>query len=457
MANGTAPEYNYEPRSWFVPLHEREQRWAVVIAHRRCGKSVSLVNELIVRGLQPRSDGLPQQFAYIAPQATQARRIAWEYVKSYTAFLSKLPGYRINEQMMTVTLPDPNDVAKPGSKIMLLGAENAEAMRGLFLDGCVLDEYQDIPEWIWKTIIRPALADRQGFAIFSGTVKGRDNALWVLHEHAKSHPDIWFDLVLPVTATTALPQSEVEDMQREMTSEAFDAEMLCNPDAVVTGRILLAYLNLQQITQVPWQPDGSRVFSAWDLGMSDAMTVWTGQMVGREVHLLDYYENSGEGLDHYVTWLSKLPYAKAFGSHLMPHDIKVRELGAKGGQSRYDTARQLGLRNIKLVPKLPKSDQIDAARMLLPRCWFDERGTHKGVKALRGYKFEYDQKRQVFSRTPLHDKNSNGADSYQTLAVGLRKLATDATGDGFSDIGGMSGHLANQAAQTPWSADNEVF
>ena len=452
MAKVEPLAYTYTPREAFVPLHARHSRWGVVIAHRRAGKSTGLINELVIRGLHARDDGLRQQFAYMCPYQNQARSVAWQVLKDYTAPFSKCPGYKISEMNLTVTLPHPKDLNKPGATIMLLGAENAERLRGIFLDGVVMDEFQDIPVYVWDTIIRPALADRQGFAVFSGTVKGRNNALWELYEKACLPESGWFNMLVKASESGILPDEELEDLKRNMTDEAYSAEMECNPDAIVTGRIFLQHLQRKQITKVPWQPDGGPVFTGWDLGMSDTTSIWVAQAVGKEVHLLDFYEQSGQGLDHYVDWLRRRDYAKYFGTHLMPHDTNVRELGT--GVSRLQTLRSMGMRNVRVVPKLPKSEQIDAARMLLPRCWFDGTGCREGVKSLENYSYNYDPKRQCFSQTPLHDRWSNGADSFQVLAVGMRKAIagsekTDLTMPTFEDD--------EQPMIPAWEGDGEIF
>ena len=437
-----------------MDFHQRTARWSVMICHRRSGKTVSVLNDLIIRALHPRPDGLRQQFAYICPYANQARAISWEYLKQYTAPFDKCPGYKISEMNMTVTLPDPRNLNRAGSTIMLLGAENAEKLRGIFLDGAAIDEFQDIAPYVWDTILRPALADRQGFAIFTGTVKGHDNPLWELYQKAAVATSGWFVKLLRADESGILPPEELEDLKRSMTEEAYAAEFLCDPNATVSGRILLPYLVQKQITKVPWQPDGGPVITAWDLGMSDTTSIWTAQTVGKEVHLLDAYEESGQPLSHFVDWLRKLGYAKYFGPHLMPHDTNVRELGT--GVSRLQTLRSLGMRNIKIVPKLAKSDQIDAARMLLARCWFDNEKCAEGLRALRGYQFVYDKKRQCFSLTPLHNKDSNYSDAFLGLAVGMKKAQS--SGGAMADLtfGNMDAG-DDEILVAPWEADGEIF
>jgi hypothetical protein len=415
----TAPTFNYNPRPQFLPYHNRTQRYACIIAHRRAGKSFALLNDIIVRSLTPRQDGLRQQFAMMAPTATQARSIAWAYLKEQTAPFARFPGYKVLEQHLTVTLPDPNNTNLPGSTIMLVGAENAERLRGLFLDGIVIDEAADIADFIISSIIRPALADRQGWMTISGTVKSVDDYLWRTHELAEKLPLLWFSANLKASETGIIPQHELEDLRNTMSEEAYQVEFENNVLAATTGRILLPYMNAQQVTKVPYDPAGMAPITAWDLGVSDSTAIWVMQMCGREPHVLAYYQQSGKGLEHYVDWLSKLPYANRLGAHLLPHDSKVRELGS--GKSRIETLRNMGMRNLKVVPRLPKDQQIEAARQLLPKCWFNEDTTIDGRKALRNYSFSFDPKRNVFSLAPLHDQWSNGADSFQILAVGMKR------------------------------------
>lgn len=430
MSTISSTQYTYKPRSAFIGLHNRTQRWGVVIAHRRSGKTYSLLNDIIVRALHTKVEGLRNQFAYLCPYQNQARAVAWEYLKALTAPFKGCPGYVVSEMNLSVTLPRVDNLNEKGAHIMLLGAENAEKLRGLFLDGIVLDEYQDIPPYVWDTIIRPALADKGGWAIFSGTVKGHDNALWETYDKARLDTKNWFSLLVKASESGILPPEELADLKRGMTKEAYDAEMECDPAATVSGRILLPFINTAQVTRVPWQPDGGPVITAWDLGMSDTTSIWTAQTVGKEIHALDYYEESGQALSHFVDWLRRLPYAKQYGVHLMPHDTNVRELGT--GVSRLETLRNMGMRNIRIVQKLPKAQQIDAARMLLSRVWFDEERCKVGLTALRGYQFAYDPKRQCFSQSPLHDKNSNGcliAGTLVTTTIGDLPIERVRSGD----------------------------
>ena len=170
-----------------------------------------------------------------------------------------------------------------------------------------------------------------------------------------------------------------------------------------------------RITKVPFTP-GTLVDTWWDLGMNDETAIWFTQDVGREIRVIDYYENSGEGLEHYAKVLAELKEEKGYnyGRHVAPHDIEVRELGT--GVSRKETALSLGIR-FDTAPKLDKVDQIEAARNILASCVFDEENCDTGIGHLDAYRKEWDDKRGVWKDRPYHGPESNGADAFQVLAV----------------------------------------
>lgn len=392
----------YKPRPQFQPIHDREHRWAVCVAHRRAGKTVAAINDLIRGAMMcPNKD---PRFAYVAPYFAQAKDVAWSYLKHYTA---PIPGTSVNESELRVDLPNKG-------RVRLYGADNFERLRGIYLDGVVLDEFGDMDPRAWSEVIRPALADRQGWAIFIGTPRGLNHfaEAW---DRAKANPD-WFALELKASTTGLLPQDELLEARREMSEEQYAAEFECSFAASVVG----AYFGREmqraetegRVTRVPYQDDAS-VDTWWDLGVSDATAIWFTQSIGREIHAIDYYEASGEGLPHYAKILQERGYV--YGKHHAPHDIRVRELGS--GRSRIETALALGIR-FEVVADIPRQDGIEAARSFIGRCWFDREATERGRMALTSYRKVWDEKRRVFQAQPYHDWASNGADAFRYLAVG---------------------------------------
>lgn len=396
----------YKPRVQFLPFHERTQRWAIIVAHRRCGKTVATINDMIRRASIGPSGGL---YAYIAPYYIQAKDIALGYFKQFTAPL--IPhGVSYNDSELKITLPNQ-------AVIRLYGADNYDRMRGLGFDGVVLDEYADFPPAAWPEVIRPALSDKQGWATWIGTPKGH-NAFFDVWQQAQDNPD-WFTLRLKASDTRIIQDKELEDARKSMTEDQYRQEYETDFEAAILG----AYFGKEmrqaeedgRIGGVPYDPK-AEVHTAWDLGISDTTSIWFAQSVGREVRIIDYYESSGWGLDHYVNIIKSKPYN--YGTHWLPHDAEVRELGT--GQTRLETLASMGLK-ARVAPKLKIEDGINAARLLIPRCWFDRKKCHNGIEALKQYRQEYDEKRKGYTGRPLHDFASHPADAFRYLAVSLKE------------------------------------
>jgi len=396
----------YEVRDQFRPLHERKTRWFIGVAHRRAGKTVADINELVIGATKCR---LPNpRFAYVAPQLNQAKDIAWVYLKEYTAFLSP----KINESELWVELPG-------GARIRIYGADNPDRLRGIYLDGVVLDEFGDMDPTIWTQVIRPALSDRKGWAAFIGTPKGKNtfHKLWV---EAEDDPD-WTRLMLRASETGLLDDKELADARKMMSEDEYAQEYECSFEAAVRGAYYARELNEAEasdpprITSVPHDPR-LLTHTAWDLGMADSTVIWFIQVHGRETRVIDVVKGEGQALDWYVRELQSRGYL--YGKHYLPHDVEVRELGT--GKSRKEVLEGLGLNGIVVCPNIPLADGIQAVRMLLPTCWFDKAKCKDGIEALRMYRRDYDEKRQEFRTTPLHDWTSHYADAFRYFAVGYQ-------------------------------------
>ena len=399
----------YDVRKEFHPLHSRATRWFIGVAHRRAGKTVADINELVIGATKCR---LPNpRFAYVAPQLNQAKDIAWVYLKEYTAFLSP----KINESELWVELPG-------GARIRIYGADNPDRLRGIYLDGVVLDEFGDMDPTIWSQVIRPALSDRKGWACFIGTPKGKNtfHKLWV---EAESDPD-WTRLMLKASETGLLDQKELADARKMMTDDEYAQEYECSFDAAVRGAYYARELNEAEnadpprLTAVPHDPR-LLTHTSWDLGVADSTVVWFFQIVGRETRVIDVLKGEGVGLDWYARELQQRAYL--YGNHYLPHDVEVRELGT--GKSRKEVLEGLGVR-VTVCPNIPVADGIQAVRMLLPTCWFDKAKCKEGIEALRMYRRDYDEKRQEFRQAPLHDWTSHYADSFRYFAVGHQEKTT---------------------------------
>ena len=347
------------------------------------------------------------RYAYLAPTYRQAKAVAWDYLKQ---FAGGIPGIKFHETELRCDLPN-------GGRISLLGAENPDSLRGIYLDGCFMDEVADMPEKVFPEVIRPALSDREGFCYFVGTPKGQ-NAFFEMYEQATNNDD-WYTAVHKASETAILNATELRSAKEAMTSDQYAQEYECswvaNVPGAIFGKELEAAMEEGRISRVPHDPT-VKVDTFWDLGVGDSTAIWFVQSVGRAVHFIDCYENRGEGLPHYVSVLSKKNYL--YGDHFAPHDIEVRELGS--GKSRREIAWDLGL-NFRVVPKLPLEDGLHAAQMLIPRCWFDAEKCKQGLVALRQYHRGYNERARSFRTTPVHDWSSHFADALRYTAVGIKE------------------------------------
>lgn len=393
----------YKPRAQSVAYHDRTQRWACTVAHRRFGKTVREINELVKSAITcPKPE---PRFAYIAPYYSQAKAIAWDYLKRFARpVLSGKP----MESELSVTLLN-------GARVRLFGADNPDAMRGLYLDGVVLDEYGDMRPTIWGEIIRPLLTDRQGWASFIGTPKGK-NHFHAMAEHAKASDD-WFYQEMRASETEIIPAAELEDARKQMTAEQYAQEFECAFDVPALGAIYAKEMALahsdQRVCSVP--VDGAAlVHTAWDLGVGDDTCIWFWQTVGREVRLVDYYQANGQPITHYLAVLARKGYD--YGKHFVPHDAQARERWSAVTMTQVAEAQ--GYR-LHVLPREDVEQGINAARMMLGRCWFDQSKCQPGLDALMNYRREYVEKLGQFKPTPLHDWASHGADAFRYLAMAL--------------------------------------
>jgi phage terminase large subunit len=432
----TTIRVGYKPRVWAKPFHASPRRWAVFVIHRRAGKTTCLVNHhqraatddalemRRLRSLLPNAsaDTLApllrgRVYWHVMPSYKQAKTVAWTMLKDYAR---PVPGVKFNESELLVKYPN-------GSQLQLVGADNPDALRGPALSGLSLDEFSQIQREVFGEVLSKALADHLGYCIFSGTIKGTDQ-LYETYQAAKDDPE-WFALWQNVDVTLATEEGPtilaieraMEDdrkliAQGLMLQSEYDQEWYLNPEAAIKGawyaKELAAILAAGHIATVPYDP-ALPVDTDWDLGIADKMTVWFSQSIrSGEVRLIDYYEADGEGFPHFVKMLREKPYV--YGTHWAPHDIAVRELGT--GKSRLETAKALGLA-FKVTPNIPLEDGIQAVRLFLPRCWFDQTKTAIGLTSLRNYRKAFNSRLNEFTGTPVHDVYSHAADAFRGLAV----------------------------------------
>ena len=347
-------------------------------------------------------------FAYVAPYANQARRIAWDYFKFYAKPLIA----DANEQQMTLTLVN-------GVKISLFGADNADGqIRGLGLSGVYMDEFGDFKPSVFGNVIRPALSDKQGWAVFAGTPKGK-NQFWDIYETARRIPDEWFVLRLPASDSGLLPQSELNAAKAQLSEDQYLQEYECSFEAAILGAFFGTEMRQAEPRineRVVFEP-GYPVHTAWDLGYRDDTAIWWYQVVGGEVRVIDFFAVSGADIRAIAEVVVNKGYQ--YGKHHLPHDARAKSL--QTGRSIVEQlADHLGINHLSVVPNIGLQDGIQAIRQMLPRTWFNSVKCRDGREALRQYQREYAEDKTAFRASPRHDWTSHPADAFRMLAVAWR-------------------------------------
>ena len=347
------------------------------------------------------------RYAYVAPYLSQSKSIAFDYLLHY----SRPVMARANQSELWVELLN-------GARIRLFGADNPDTLRGLYLDGVVLDEYADMKPSIFGSVIRPLLADRKGWATFIGTPKGH-NAFWEVYNNATQDPD-WYVKVLRASQTGLLEQSELDDAAKTMTQDQYLQEFECDFESAILGayygKEMRQLTDQDRITEVEYDPLFP-VHTAWDLGYSDDTAIWWFQVVHGEIRCLDYHSSNGQPVAFYAGIIQSREKERGYtyGTHWLPHDARAKTLS-----SNRSVIEQLGdkipLKTIKITPNLKLQDGIQASRLALTRTWFDHK-TIDGIECLRQYQREYDEDKKVFRDKPRHDWTSHGADAFRYLAI----------------------------------------
>lgn len=391
----------YCPRPLQARLHGVSARFKVLVLHRRWGKTVWSINELI-RASVLNKEKRPR-YAYISPTLLQSKDIAWDYLKEYT---QPIPKMSYNETELRADFPW-------GARIRLYGADNPHRIRGLYLDGAVLDEYPQMSPIMWSQIIRPALADRKGFAIFAGTPMGQ-NHFFELFELAEKRPG-WYRAFYPASETGVIQPEELQAAREEMEEEEFLQEFECSWSAAVKGAFYskaMAQAEAEgRITEVPYDV-GYPVHTCWDIGYRDATVIWFYQNIGPKTQFIDVFSASGLELSDYVRMLQSKPYV--YGHHVAPPDMESHNFAT--GVSGQDVARQLGI-YFTIAEKMSVMQGIDATRRWIKKCWFDREKCRDGILALQQYRTKYNAQTKQYSLSPLHDWTSNFCDALRYGAI----------------------------------------
>ena len=403
-------ELPYTPREQMIDFHQRKQRFAFLICHRRFGKTVACIGELVIRALYTTKKNA--QYAYVCPFRSQAKAVAWQYLVDMTTGIAV--DVKVSE--LSITLPN-------GAKIWLSGSDNINALRGLYLDGCVLDEFAQCRPDLLDAVIQPCLLDRKGWLVIIGTAYGRLNQFYEYYEKSKEDPE-WYHADIKVLDSGIIPHEEIERIRGAISEAKFNQEFQNDFSAELVGTYYASIINeIEQLGQinkdVHWQPE-LKVQVAFDIGRSDNTVAWFWQETPHGIQVIDFYTNNGEQAEHYIDLLKAKPYD--YSRIHLPHDAKAKTFATKksaieqfiDGFSDRET-------QLNIVPKLSVEDGIEAARQLLKFTHFDYDRCYYGVECLRVYRKKWDEVNQCFMKTPLHDYSSDAADAFRYMAIMANK------------------------------------
>lgn len=396
-----AIEVEIRPRSQFRAYIQRDKRWACMVVHRRGGKTFCCIQDLIHRALTHERPGPPLRYAYLAPTRDQAKDIAWGYCKN---FFSQIPGVKINEADLIVTLPSK-------ATIRLYSGESYERMRGLYLDGVVIDEYADIDPAAWHSVIRPCLSDYGGWATFIGTPKGR-NAFWRLWTDALQNPEEWFTLILKGSESGILSPTELADIRKAIPAHIYDQEYECSfaigrPGAIYVRALEEARTGRRVSNDVLWFKE-LPVYTSWDVGAPHNQRVWIWQMVGDRINFLEALSGDDDCKTP-ADWAARLKERQyGYGGHFIPHDAC-----SEHGGLWQEALGKAELANVVPVPRqLSVWDGINLALDAFPRIYFSLDGCAPGIEALDAYHAKEERDGVTIKDVPVHNWASHFADAF---------------------------------------------
>lgn len=407
----------YKPRPAFEPFHARSKRFAVLVCHRRAGKTEAALYDLLIKALKKKWDdrpGAPPRYAYFAPYRSQAKDVLWERLKIAVA---QIPGCKLSESDLSVKLPN-------GALIKLYGADDPDSIRGNYLDGVVLDEFGDMKAEMYSKVLRVMLSDYKGWVVFLGTPKGK-NAFWDKWQQANRDPDRWFSMMLKASESGIISKSEIDEIILDLEPDEVEQELECSFEAAIKGSYfgqhMIALSKAGKLKPTVEYVPTEKVHLAMDIGRSDACSIWFWQVVNGEIRFFDYFEETGWDAIEMSEMLALKPYN--YGTWWLPHDAMHKTFASK--KSVIDTFREYNAP----AKKVPNPDNgsgrahgIDAVRKFL-RTYpvvFDATRCERGIECLRNYSRKWDMDNKVFSNAPSHDQWSHGADAFRYAVLSIK-------------------------------------
>lgn len=419
----------FAPREWQLPLLDDNKPNIVAVVHRRAGKSTATIWRGLRKALTWRRDHIPEwqrnlrtdppRVIHTLPQQVMwARTGLWDKL---TTAAKSIDGAEVQKSDKRILLPN-------GGIYQIGGMDNPDAWRGGYADEIIEDESDDTTAAGLDMVVEPMLADYNGTRFKVGTPKG-NGRLHAAYEAAGEDPVNTSRYLLPWQATGVFTREQIERLRSQLDEEEFAQEMECSFASPNSGSYYAKWLDAAdregRVCNVPYDP-ALPVLTSWDLGVDDSTAVWFFQITrSGEWRWLDYIEESGVGLDHFVRELNAREYI--YGRHFLPHDVEVREQ-TNQGRSRRQYLQGLGVKPIRIIPACNPAERVAASRQIMARSWFNAEKTKAGRKALRAYKRQWNEAMGVWRAEPLHDWASHCADAFGHGALGGQDIGEEKKG-----------------------------
>jgi len=384
--------------------------------HRRAGKDLFCLNVQIAYAML----NLGNHW-FVLPEAQQVRNAIWEGITSegvkYLDFIPKEMIHKMDNQQMKIYFKDPKDQTKAGSIISFLGGDRYDKRVGAGLKSVVISEHSLQKPNLYNLAIEPMLKETNGLAMFNFTPRGVNEAT-KMHDFLAGEPH-YYASTLTIKDTGVVKEEDLaEERKRGKPEELIQQEYYCSREGANFGSYYGDMLKQYKKHKGNYSYDsGYPVHTLWDLGISDQMAIWFVQFIHKDIYVIDYYENSNYALGHYASVIQGKGYMCAM-NHL-PHDGNQRQMtSGERAVTVQQQLKNLGVYPIKIHPaRRDIYGAIQRVRSFIPRCYFNEETTMEGYEALKQYQREWDEKRQIFKNTPLHNWASHAADAFSILPM----------------------------------------
>jgi len=409
----------------------------IQVWHRRAGKDLTDLHLTVCEMVKRVGN-----YWHVYPYYGQARRAIWEGITSEgIKYLDAFPKElikKIDQQTMKIEFIN-------GSTWRLVGADKPDSLVGAGICGAVFSEYSLMKPTVLD-LIEPMLLETKGWALFNFTPRGKNHAYDLMR--AADGNEKWHISILTIDDTDVISDEQIESLRkRNVQEELIQQEYYCSFNASVAGAYYCDCITRAEDEnrfKLDLYNEDNAVTTVWDIGASDAVSIWFVQYKDGFVRLVDFEEYEGKDPKFWMHLLNEKGYL--YDRHIMPHDANNKRFTV-GMQTVRDMFDKLGLRDIEIQPRTNSvQDDIHAVRMNFNKCIFDSESCKYGISALKHYHKKYDEDKNIFSDKPEHDWSSHASDAFRYVIVDYYRnykiiddIRRPETGITFNDLMSSSG------------------